>query len=186
MSIVKTYNINTDVIRGKINHTRLEMEIRASEYIVGFVDISSNQSEIKILGTSITDEPALDALILNHTHETLAELKARRNAEIDTKTGELISYGFTYDSIQFSLSELAQLNWIGLKQADVNNLITYPFNISTKDDDEYSLASSSDVTSFYIAGLGTKITLLAGGRSIKLQIKNAADETAVNSILDNR
>lgn len=123
-------------------------------------------------------------------NDYLDVLKEERLTEIDKRTGELISLGFQYTNANgtetFSLSELAQINWIGLNHADVKDTITYPLGVSTKDDGEFELIDAPDVTTFFMTGVGTKKAHIDSGRALKVSIKNAVDEAAVNAIIDNR
>lgn len=132
--------------------------------------------EIEVIAASETAAVAL----------TLDEQKQLRLKEIDNKTQELIAQGFTFDSESFSMSSLAQNNWVGLKQAAQNDLISYPFGISTKDDGEYELTSKTEVTNFYVTGLEVKIGHLSTGRALKLQIKNATTQAELDAVVDNR
>jgi hypothetical protein len=116
--------------------------------------------------------------------ETLADLKARRIIEIDNVTQELIKGGFTYDSHQFSLSEKAQINWVGIKAAI--DILTFPVSVTTLADTEYSLADSAAAVTFCGTALGTKQAYLDSGRALKIQINDAVDHAAVDAIVDNR
>ena len=112
--------------------------------------------------------------------------KASRNSEIDSRTGELIKQGFSYKSSLFSLSEPAQINWIGIMQAASSNIITYPMSITTIDDCEYELVDAPDVTGFYLTGLGTKTAYLDSGRALKMAVEASVSTMQVDSIIDNR
>jgi len=136
------------------------------------------------------DKTILDNLVSGHVPEpdpsTLEQVKLDACAAVDRRTGELIAAGFTYDSTLFSLSEVAQINWVGLKVSDQNAMITYPFGVTTKDDSEYLIQNTSDLSDFFIAGVGVKIGHLQTGRALKVSIKAAVDEAAVAAVVDNR
>ncbi len=119
---------------------------------------------------------------------TLADYKKLRLNEIDNRTQELILQGFSFGSPveTFSLSEPAQTNWIGLKQAADAGMITFPTSVSTKDDGEYSIADAAELANFYGAGLAAKKSHLDSGRSLKISINSAADEAAVDAVVDSR
>lgn len=113
-------------------------------------------------------------------------LKNRKNEEIDIRTVELIKLGFSYDGEIFSLSEPAQINWIGIKQASDAGLISFPFPVTTSSDGKYELQDANDVTTFYLTGLGAKKTYLDSGRALKTLINAATTEQEIANIEDNR
>lgn len=118
---------------------------------------------------------------------TLDELKSYRCKEIDIKTGELISNGFTYQSKQFSLSQSAQANLLGLEISKDDPAITYPITYNTIDDiDTYDVVDSADIHSMYLTALGTKKGVIDSGTALKSQIRAATTIDEVNSVIDNR
>jgi hypothetical protein len=96
---------------------------------------------------------------------------------IDNKTGQLISEGFTFDGKKFSMSNNAQINWAVLKM--IKDDITYPYPVSTIDDDEY-LVQQADFETFLNTAIGFKETLLSAGRELKKQIKSLTLEELNN------
>jgi hypothetical protein len=116
--------------------------------------------------------------------ETLADLKARRIIEIDNVTQELIKGGFTFDSKQFSLSEKAQINWVGIKAAI--DILTFPLDVTTLNDEEYELVDTTSAVNFCGTGLATKQSYLDSGRALKLQINSATTNAEVDAVVDNR
>jgi hypothetical protein len=116
---------------------------------------------------------------------SLTELKDYRYGLIDTKTGELISQGFTYDTKVFSISANAQVNLLGTYSA--KELLTYPFSWNTKDDSEtYQIADATEMTVFFMTALATKKAQQDSGTVLKGQVRDAVDIAAVNTIIDNR
>jgi hypothetical protein len=118
--------------------------------------------------------------------EYIEYYKVNKNILIDIKTQELISGGFTYNASIFSLSSKAQTNWIGLEQADALGLITFPYNVTTKDDLEHSIISSADLTGFYATGLGIKSAHISSGRDLKQLVNVATTIAEVDAVVDNR
>ena len=115
----------------------------------------------------------------------LDELRALRMAEIDAKTEELISEGFTYQSKLFSLSLNSQINISALNQSRTE--LSYPITYNTKDDmDAYSVTDATDMNNMYMTALSVKKAHLDSGSSLKQQIRDAADIAAVNAVIDNR
>ena len=113
---------------------------------------------------------------------TLEELKHVRLEEIDLRTGELISAGFTFGGHTFSMSTNAQINW-----SNFPNLpdALFPIPVMDIQDGVYSL-SLSNKTNFYLSALGFKNTVLQSGSTLKTSIKACTNETEVLSIIDNR
>jgi hypothetical protein len=116
----------------------------------------------------------------------LNPLKAKRYGEIDLKTQALIAVGFTYDSNQFSLSLPAQHNWHGLLMAADKTWVTFPFVISTIDNNEYTLPTVAACNQFVRDGFDVVKGHLESGRSLKKQVFDATTKAAVDAVVDNR
>ena len=115
----------------------------------------------------------------------ITQLKAYRYSEIDNRTGELISEGFTYNTKVFSMSANAQANLLGVYSA--KELLTYPFAWNTKDDSEtYQIADATEMASFFMTALAFKKGLQDSGTVLKIQVRDAIDINSVNAIVDNR
>jgi hypothetical protein len=126
-----------------------------------------------------------DILINDGTPKSLslADYKQLRYNEIDAKTNELISPGFVYDSKTFSLSSNAQSNWNVLKDEEAE--FTWPVDISTIDSDTYSL-SQANLGAFWGAGMTFMKGHLDTGRALKKSVYDAANEAAVDAVVDTR
>lgn len=78
-----------------------------------------------------------------------------------------------------------------LEDPDVDDLVAasaalaWPIEISTKDDQAYSLAFEN-VNGFIISGLSWVNACIASGRPLKVAIAAAADIGAVNAVVDTR
>ena len=77
----------------------------------------------------------------NNNAFPLEEAKATKKADIDKRTEELCSLGFSYDGKTFSLSLDAQKNYIGMKMFET--LMPDPTPIAAMDGSTYNLAKSS-------------------------------------------
>ena len=116
---------------------------------------------------------------------SLPNYKGLRYIEIDKRTGELISAGFTYATKQFSLSLNAQINISALNQS--KDLLTYPVNYNTlNDEDEYDVIDATDMGNMYMTALATKKGMIDSGTALKQQIRAAIDEAGVDAVIDNR
>lgn len=115
----------------------------------------------------------------------LEDLKTFRNNDIDNKTGALISQGYIYKGLLFSMSANAQSNLLGVYAA--KDFLSYPFEWNTKNDDNtYSILDASDLTHFFMTALETKKAHQQSGTLIKVQIRDAMSIDEVNNIIDNR
>lgn len=118
---------------------------------------------------------------------TFLEYKDLRFEEIDNRTFELISNGFTYNGLVFSLSQNAQINILGMDATRFDPAMNYPIEYSTLDDlNHYSVVDADDLHSMYLAALGTKKYYVDSGTVLKDAVRNAIDENAVSLIIDNR
>ena len=115
--------------------------------------------------------------------EPLAAYKQNRYNEIDLKTGALIIAGFTYDSKTFSLSINAQTNWNTLK--DQESEFTWPVDVTTIDNDTYSLVQAN-LGAFWTAGKDAVKGHLDSGRTLKKSVFDAADKVAIDAVVDTR
>lgn len=121
----------------------------------------------------------------SYTELTLADYKTLRYNEVDAKTGELITQGFTYATMQFSLSSNAQINLLGLELDKA--ILTYPIEWNNIDDtDKYMIVDATDATNFHIASLTAKKTHLDSGSALKQSIRDCTTEAEVDAIVDNR
>ncbi len=118
---------------------------------------------------------------------TLEEYKSVRYNEIDSRTGELITQGFTYQNLVFSLSQNAQINILGLDNTKDDPALTYPIEYSTIDDsDHYYVQNATDLHYMYLTALATKKSYVDSGTLLKDAVRDAIDDDAVLLIIDNR
>jgi hypothetical protein len=123
----------------------------------------------------------------SHTDLSLDDYKKLRYAEIDSRTGELVSQGFTYQAKVFSLSQNAQINILALDETRDDPVLTYPISYNTIDDmDSYSVVDSTDLHNMYLTALATKKGHIDSGTTLKNDIRNAANTSEVDAIIDNR
>ena len=118
---------------------------------------------------------------------SLPNYKWLRYNEIDRKTNELISNGFTYASTSFSLSTPGQINILALDETRDDPALSYPIEYNASDNlTVYYIPDSTDLHSMYLTALATKKSILDSGTSLKQQITNAQTESEVDAIIDNR
>lgn len=120
---------------------------------------------------------------------TLAEAKTLKIAAIDARTSELIMAGFPFDNNNFSMSEAAQRNWIGLLSAYNAGMISFPFTISTVDEETYQLVNSTALLQFMGTFMVYQVSPsapLGSGRILKAQVTACTTVAEVEAIVDPR
>lgn len=133
----------------------------------------------------------------DYDNSKLADLKAARFVEIDTKTSALIGEGFVFQDKTFSLSSQAQNNMLGVKAAIADHRASgsivafeaafFPITFNTLDDnDTVKLVTVDDYESFYDTGMSVVRTHLDGGTALKSAIRAAATKAELDAIVDNR
>lgn len=108
--------------------------------------------------------------------------KSLRISEVDYRTRELISNGFTYDGNLFSMSEFAQINWDDIKANSTD--YSFPLEIPTKTY-KYSL-TQGNLNAFWGAKSDFKWGYLDSGRALNVSITDATTQTELDAVIDNR
>ncbi len=113
--------------------------------------------------------------------------KQDKIVDIDRRTEELISLGFTYSAKQFSLSLPSQSKMIASHQIKDDPAFTYPANWNSIDDtDVYAIVDAADLDAFYLTAIGTIRAHLDSGTVLKDGVRAAADVAAVDAVVDSR
>ena len=133
------------------------------------------ENEIRLFYSAITELDWLDIY------------KKKKFDQIDKKTEDLISNGYTFAGERFSLSEDAQTNILALYATKDDPILTYPVTFNTLNDlSYYEAADASIISAMYYAALATKKGYLDSGTALKNQVRSAATINEVDLILDNR
>ncbi len=114
---------------------------------------------------------------------SLDDLKDQKSAEIDAKTRQKIEEGFIFNGELFSLSEHAQLNWIGIKAS--LDILTFPIEVSTKGRSKLILTEVDSIP-FCLMALGTKQYWLDTGRNLNILVEAATTVAELEAIIDDR
>lgn len=119
----------------------------------------------------------------------LEPYKQAKVDQIDARTAELILEGFEFDGNFFSMSEAAQRNWAGMGTVLALGMLSFPMQISTKDEGSYVLQSQEHCLQF----LGTYMMYqahpnypLTQGRILKAQVTAATTKAEVDAVEDTR
>jgi len=181
-----TYSISTDV-GGPVDSDFLTVDIAADGITTELLRIDTDGDVLDIWfadALSGGEETILDTCVTEHL---LDGAQARRYAEIDARTNELIAQGFVFGGKLFSLSDDAQVNIIGLDLSRDDQMMTYPINYGAKDSGDYlALPDSATVHGLYLTALGTKRAHLDSGRTLKTAVFEATTIAAVNAVVDSR
>lgn len=123
----------------------------------------------------------------NHT-DSFERLKEIKLSEIDSKTQELISRGFTFDERAFSLSDNAQRNWIGIAAGIASGLYTeanFPFPLSDIQNAQYDLTWENAI-SFLDTVKNAIGNAKVSGTILKQSVLDASDQQELDLVIDNR
>jgi hypothetical protein len=119
----------------------------------------------------------------------LALLKEKRKEEIDTRTNELITAGFQHAGKTFSLSQNAQIKWMGgySLRAFFTAAAAYPLTVNTKDDmDTHDVADEAEMAVIWQT-VGVSVLTILGGDTFLKGLVNAATTIAeVDAVVDSR
>ena len=110
--------------------------------------------------------------------------KEAKNDAIDARTQELIAAGFDFEGNTFSLSMMAQMNWVALNSA--RDDLTFPVAVSTKDNQEVTFANATRLHTFCMTALAAGKAHYDSGRALKLAVNGCVDIAAVDTINDAR
>lgn len=177
-----TYSISQDIASGTLDLSKLDAEVRASDAVSGFSGLTTQGDTLTVHGT-VLDQAALDAVIHGHAALSLAEKKAAKVLAIDSRTRAIISAGFSFDGSQFSLSQQAQTNWLGLSV--LQDLLSWPMGITNNADATYAL-SLENLVPFLASGSGVIATAVGTGRALKIAANAASTQGELDAVVDSR
>jgi hypothetical protein len=114
---------------------------------------------------------------------TLISTKARLVLLVDSETERRISLGFEYPASSgtwHSLSEHAQINWLGMLMAASS--LTYPYVILSRDDmASYTIPNVADAQTLAMTAFGMKEWRLGAGRAVKDAVRQAVTVAAAEA-----
>jgi hypothetical protein len=170
---------------GHFDSDRLVSEIEAAvETSLTSVASAGDVVTVSFGDTLTTGEDTLFAAVI--AGHPLSTAKSHRKTEIDLKTQSLIGEGFTYGGEQFSLSLTAQSNWLGVLSVGAAAGLAYPYPVATMTNDHYMAADVAEMIAMATAALTRKGWAVGVGAGLKKAIGDAADQTALDAVVDNR
>ena len=147
---------------------------------------------LKVLFTNVLsagDETILDGIVAVQTTQLEINRAAKIQA-IDRQSTRLMDEGFAYDGRIFSMSSLSQIKLLSLRTAAIAGVLIdpdhYPIAYACLDEHAYDIANETALVAMFDAGFNTAKTILASGATLKDQCMDAADQAALDAIVDNR
>lgn len=116
---------------------------------------------------------------------TLDELKAAKKLEIDTKTDQLIEAGIIHNSVDFKINLEKEITALGLNSARMAGADMAGKKFRAKDQ-TYTFVDTADFDAWFNAAFTRVESLLISGSELKDQVDAAADQAALDAIVDNR
>lgn len=136
--------------------------------------------------TDVKDPITGDFITFETTH-SLGEWKQCRKREIDLNSERLIQQGgFTWNSKVFKLDTDSKISLLALFETRNEPSVTYPIELSLKDNTVYSIADATEMYNVGMTALGTAKTINDAGRTLKAAIDAASDIEGVDAVVDNR
>lgn len=177
------YSVENDIVSHSVDLEKLTSEISNANCTSGQLSLILSGDVLSIYYGAILDQNALDALVHNHSAITLDDNKAAKIIEIDKHTDAIIAQGFGYDSNRFSLSIEAQMNWSGLYT--FQSIFSWPMGVTTLDNTTYELAQANLIP-FIVTASTVIATAIGSGRALKIAVNAAADQAALDAVVDSR
>lgn len=185
--------------KGHLDRKTLRSDIADSAIVAvldGFTDSAAPDGDTYVVDSDVFvfvfddtlsagDETVLDTVIAAHC---LALAKKAKIAEIDARTVDIIGEGFTYEGKQFSLSQAAQANLMGVYSIRNDAAMTFPVDWNTIDDDDepYEVVDIADFEAFYLAAFDALRVPLDGGTVLKTAVRAESDVAGVGGVIDAR
>lgn len=177
------FSISEDIASGTFNSDKLQREIIAANCVTDLKGITSVGDKLIISCLEVIDQDALNAVIHDHVAVSLADNKATKIIAIDAKTTAIIRAGFDFDGNHFSLSISAQQNWTGLFV--FKDFLSWPMGITNDANATYDL-TLENLVPFVLSGAAIVQTAVGTGRALKIAVDAAANQAALDAVVDTR
>jgi len=120
-------------------------------------------------------------------YDEISFRKTEKIAEIDARTDTLISQGFTFGGMVFSLSLEGQLRVEGMDRLRFDPACSYPISWNTKDDLEHTeLADAAQLHAFFMTAVGTLRYRVDSGTALKNAVRSATTLAEIDAVIDTR
>lgn len=137
---------------------------------------------------SIAEKALLDSMVasLIASFDVLEVLKARKIGNIDARTREIIDQGFQFEGNNYSLSEAAQRNLLGIAQMHKEGVLPLPLSMPNIDDTFFATLTVANIDAFVSAGRNGYASAAMSGTPLKNQVTAATTVAELDAIVDNR
>lgn len=116
---------------------------------------------------------------------TLDDFKTEKKLEIDRKTDQLIEAGITHNSVEFKINLEKEITALGLNSARMAGADMAGKKFRAKDQ-TYTFVDTADFDAWFNTAFARVESLLVSGSELKDQVDAAADQAALDAIVDNR
>lgn len=116
---------------------------------------------------------------------TLDDLKASKKVSIDAKTDVLIEQGITHNSVEFKINLEKEITALGLNSARMAGADMAGKKFRARNQ-TYTFVDTADFDIWFNAAFTRVESLLISGSELKDQVDAAADQAALDAIVDNR
>jgi hypothetical protein len=113
------------------------------------------------------------------------DIKARKKQEINKKTDTLIAQGITHNSVEFKINVEKEISAMALNAARSAGADMAGKKFRAKDQ-TYTFVDTADFDAWFNAAFARVESLLVSGSELKDQVDAAADQAALDAIVDNR
>jgi len=111
----------------------------------------------------------------------LADVKSEALARIESEVLDA-TQSFSYDGRTFALTPRNVANWYGLMLVDIIGSAAYPVDVTTADQDTYTLASKQAFRAWFGAGFSTVFAAEDAGRKRKKRVLDATTTDELEGI----
>lgn len=191
---VITKDVSNYFISGNIKDDIAAFDTYAKAHVLNYTGSAYSSTAPGIVNFSFAGAPldqnvtALAAALSAHLTVSLELLRKNRIKAVDANTARLIYLPASFDGHTFSMSDVAQRNWIAIKASlDIyEELGAWPVPVTCEPDEEYLLTSQVHAKQFATAMLMSVAIKYNSGRALKLLLKAATTKAEIDAIVDNR
>lgn len=144
-----------------------------------------NNGDRAIMQGHLDADPATAQIIAYNSVLPLAEQKIIRNREINEQTDALILAGVNHNGVDFKINIEKEVTALGLHTQRVGGADMTGKKFRAKDT-TYTFADTADFDAWFAAAMTRVEDTIIAGSELKDQIDAAADQAALDAIVDNR
>ncbi len=151
------------------------------------ITVRSDQVRIEIEHPSESDKETIKEVVEAHSGQDLKHAKSAKLKKINDKTDFLISQGFSFQGMTFSISLDARNIILGIYVGRDKPGFAYPVRYNSKSGESVlALEDPATVEEFYLTAVSTFRLLMDSGTELKDQVRSARTVAEVDAIIDAR